>query len=121
MRIGRTRKTIDEARDQLTNASSDLIRLGNRLRAEGLTEEELRAIRELGAALRGSLTGNPELIEEEFQALVNLAEQLELKLAGANEASESSAVRAEAPAHIAQGYEDAVAEYFRKLSQSQAQ
>ncbi len=114
-------ESIDEARDQLTNASRDLLTLGNRLRAEGLTEEELDAIRELGAALRGSLTGNPELIEEEFQALVNLAEQLELKLAGAADASESSAVRAEAPAQIAQGYEDAVAEYFRKLSQSQAQ
>jgi hypothetical protein len=113
-------ETIEQAREQLTNASRDLLTLGNRLGAERLTDEELRALRQLGEALRGSLTGNPELIEEEFQALVNLAEQLELKLAGANDASERSAVRAEAPAQIAQGYEDAVAEYFRKLSQSQA-
>ena len=31
------------------------------------TEEELRAVRELGEALRGSVGGNPELIAQEFQ------------------------------------------------------
>ena len=62
-------------------ASRELLTLGNELRAQGLTEEELRAVRELGEALRGSITGNPELIEREFQQLVNLAEQLELRLA----------------------------------------
>ena len=66
---------------QLNDASRELLTLGNELRTQGLTDEELRAVRELGDALRGSITGNPELIEQEFQQLVNLAEQLELKLA----------------------------------------
>jgi hypothetical protein len=114
-------ESIQEARRQLQDASRELLTLGNRLRAEGLSDEELRAVRELGEALRGSFSGNPELIEQEFQALVNLTEQLELKLAGAQDASESSAVRAAAPAQIAQGFEDAVAEYFRRLSESQTE
>ena len=85
-----------------------------------LTPEELEAVRELGARLRSGLCGNPELIEAEFQALVNLTEQLELTLAAKN-AAERASIRAEAPARIAEGYEDAVAEYFRRLSRPQPQ
>jgi hypothetical protein len=108
---------IDEARQQLDDASRELLTLGNRLRDQGLTDEELRAVRELGDALRGSITGNPELIESEFQQLVNLAEQLELKLAeGAG--VERAAVRAQAPTQVAPGFEEAVAEYYRRLSRS---
>jgi hypothetical protein len=50
---------------------------------------------------------------------MNLTEQLELRLAengGTN--GERAAVRAQAPSPIAEGYEDAVAEYFRQLSRS---
>jgi hypothetical protein len=66
--------------------------------------------------LRGSITGNPDLIESEFQQLVNLAEQLELRLAAG--AEERAAVRAQAPTQVAPGFEDAVAEYYRRLSRS---
>ena len=62
-----------------------------------LSEEELRAVRELAEALRGSITGNPELIEAEFQQLVNLADQLELKLAENAGDAERAAVRSQAP------------------------
>jgi hypothetical protein len=109
---------IDDVREQLNDASRDLLTLGNELRAQGLTEEELRAVRELGDALRGSITGNPELIEREFQQLVNLAEQLELKLAEDSAGTERAAVRAQAPTEVAPGFEEAVAEYYRRLSRS---
>jgi hypothetical protein len=108
---------IDEARQQLGDASRELLTLGNRLRDQGLTDEELRAVRELGDALRGSITGNPALIESEFQQLVNLAEQLELKLA-AGAGVERAAVRAQAPTQVVPGFEEAVAEYYRRLSRS---
>ncbi len=75
-------------------------------------------MRELGEALRGGLQGNPELLDQEFQRLVNLTEQLELKLASTGSNGERAAVRAQAPSQIAEGYEDAVAEYFRQLSRS---
>jgi hypothetical protein len=116
--LWRNPEAIERLREQLDVAGAGLINLGGRLRAEGLSEEELRAVRELGDALRSGLTGNPELVEAEFRALVNLAEQLELKLSqGAG--SEPSAVRTEAPAQAAQGFEDIVAEYYRRLSRSQ--
>jgi len=93
--------------------------LGSRLRTEGLTAEELEAVRRLGDALRGGLTGNPELIEQEFLAMLGLVEQLELQLAGSELGSDESGVRTEAPAQVAQGYQDAVAEYFRRLSRGE--
>ena len=110
---------IDEVQQQLNDASRELLTLGNELRTQGLSDEELRAVRELGDALRGSITGNPELIEQEFQQLVNLAEQLELKLAENGDTAERAAVRAQAPTQVAPGFEEAVAEYYRRLSRSE--
>jgi hypothetical protein len=112
-------QAIDQIRQQLNDSSRELLTLGNELRQQGLSDEELRAIRELGDALRGSITGNPELIEQEFQQLVNLAEQLELRLAAADEQAERAAVRAQAPTQVAPGFEEAVAEYYRRLSRSE--
>jgi hypothetical protein len=110
---------IDDVRQQLNDASRDLLTRSNELRAQGLSEEELRAVRELADALRGSITGNPELIEREFQQLVNLAEQLELRLAENSDAADRAAVRAQAPTQVAPGFEEAVAEYYRRLSRSE--
>jgi hypothetical protein len=112
-------EAVDRLREQLTDAGSDLINLGARLRAEGLSDEELRSVRELGDALRAGLRGNPELVESEFQALVNLAEQVELRLQSGGDASEA-AVRTEAPVQVVQGFEESVAEYYRRLSREAA-
>jgi len=111
-------EALRQAQEQLTDASRELLTNANRLRDQGLSEEELKAVRELGEALRGGLQGNPELLDQEFQRLVNLTEQLELKLASTGGNGERAAVRAQAPSQIAEGYEDAVAEYFRQLSRS---
>jgi hypothetical protein len=108
---------IDDVREQLNTTAQDLLTRSNELRAQGLSDEELRAVRELAEALRGSITGNPELIEAEFQQLVNLADQLELRLA-ADEGTERAAVRAQAPTQVAPGFEESVAEYYRRLSRS---
>ncbi|HVJ30127.1 MAG TPA: hypothetical protein VNA66_07430, partial [Gammaproteobacteria bacterium] len=110
---------IDDVRQQLTDTAQDLLTRSNELRAQGLSEEELRAVRELAEALRGSITGNPELIESEFQQLVNLADQLELKLAENAGDAERAAVRSQAPTQVAPGFEESVAEYYRRLSRSE--
>ncbi|HUO66892.1 MAG TPA: hypothetical protein VMV37_05100, partial [Gammaproteobacteria bacterium] len=109
---------VQQARDQLTDASRDLLTLGSRMRDQGVSEEELKAIRELGEALRAGLNvgGNPDQLEQQFQRLLNLADALELKLTASNGSGERASVRSQAPPQIAQGYEDAVAEYFRRLS-----
>ncbi|HEX6997389.1 MAG TPA: hypothetical protein VF322_04540 [Gammaproteobacteria bacterium] len=110
-------EAIERARELMNDAATNLITLGNRLRSEGLTEEELRAVRELGDQLRAGLRGNPELVEQEFQRLLGLTEKLELRLRGEDQA-EQVAIRTQAPPQVARGYEEAVAEYFRRLSQA---
>ena len=107
---------------ELQAAGSDLLALGTRLRADdALTAEELAAIRQLGDALRRGLTGaNQALVEQEYLAMLNLMEQLELQLTyGSDSAEGELAVRTEAPAGVAAEYEEAVAEYFRRLSRSE--
>ncbi len=114
-------ENVERMREQLQDASRDLMTLGTRLaNQQGLSQEELKRIRELGDALRAGLTGgrNPELIEEQFRSLVNLTEQLELELTANSDSAEQAAVRSEAPTKVAEGFEDSVAEYFRKLSQA---
>ena len=108
-----------ELEARLQEAGRDLLSLGTRLRAEGLTPEELESIRRLGDTLRGGLGGNPELIEQEYLAMLGLVEQLELQLVADEVEAEESAVRTQTPAEIAQEYEEAVAEYFRQLSRSE--
>jgi hypothetical protein len=46
---------------------------------------------------------------------VNLAEQMELRLQEGSDGREAT-VRTEAPVQAAQGFEDVVAEYYRRLS-----
>ena len=73
-----------------------------------------------GMTLRGGLGGgNPELIEQEYLAMLDLVEQLELQLVADEIGAEESAVRTQTPAEIAAEYEEAVAEYFRQLSRSE--
>lgn len=108
-----------ELEARLEEAGRDLLLLGSRLRAEGLTAEELEAVRRLGDSLRRGLTGNPELLEQEFLAMLGLVEQLELQLAQNALGVAESGVRTEAPAQVAQGYQDAVAEYFRRISRAE--
>jgi hypothetical protein len=116
-------ENVEQARQQLQDASRDLLtRSADLLRGDGtnrkLSDEEIKAVRALGDALRGSITGNPALIDQQLQALVNLTEQLELKLASGTSGGERAAVRAEAPSPPAPGFEEAIAEYYKRLSRS---
>ena len=107
---------------ELRATGSNLLTLGTRLRAEdALTAEELEAIRRVGDALRRGLNGaNEALVEQEYLAMLNLMEQLELQLTYGEPGEGETAVRTEAPAGVATEYEEAVAEYFRRLSRSEA-
>ena len=108
---------IQALNERFDVAGQDLIDLGAALRNSELSAEELAALRELGERLRAGLRGNPELLEAEFLALVNLTEQLELSLQ-AEPGAEGSTIRTEAPAQVPQGFEDPVAEYYRRLSRT---
>nr|NIW24428.1 hypothetical protein [Gammaproteobacteria bacterium] len=103
---------------QLEDAGAELIALGPQLRDDGLTAEDLDALRRLGTALRQGLPGNPELIEQEYLSMLSLIEQLELQLAADGSGLAETGVRTEAPVQVAEAYEEAVAEYYRRLSRA---
>ena len=57
--------------------------------------------------------------EEMAACMPYLAEQIELKLAAASNSADRAAVRAQAPTQVAPGFEESVAEYYRRLSRSE--
>ncbi len=110
-----------QLQDRLREAGGELMTLATRLRARGLGQQEIEAVRLLGDALRRGLEGNPELVEQEFQNMINLIEQLELELSAQSAKDlNSSGVHIEAPGQAAEGFEEVVAEYFRRLSRSES-
>jgi hypothetical protein len=107
--------------DQLGAAGNQLLTLANGTRTEGLTPDDIRAIRELAAKLRGGLNGslNAATLDRESQALADLVDKVELQLRkGQGDETEVAAARTAEPAQVAKGFEELVAEYFRRLGRT---
>jgi hypothetical protein len=62
--------------------------------------------------------GNPALVEQMHQQLVSSVDALELQLRRQLEESRGGTIRNTDPAKVPAGYQDSVAEYYRKLSGS---
>ena len=60
--------------------------------------------------------GNPALVEQMHQQLVSTLDALELQLRRQLDESRGGKIRSADPGKIPPGYQDSVAEYFRKLS-----
>jgi len=60
--------------------------------------------------------GNPALVEQMHQQLVSDVDMLELQLRHQLDENSSGNIRNTDPAKIPSGYQDSVAEYYRKLS-----
>ena len=93
------------------------------LQAQQNQAEDVRRVQQEAEAQKQALLRRI-LTPEARQRMTNVrivrpeyAEQLELQLRAENDDGES-AIRAEAPSPFAPGYEDAVAEYYRRLSRT---
>ncbi len=62
--------------------------------------------------------GNPGLVEQMHQQLVSNVDALELQLRRQLEAGKGGTIRNTDPTKVPAGYQDSVAEYYRKLSSS---
>jgi hypothetical protein len=60
--------------------------------------------------------GNPTMVEELHQRLLSGVTTLELQLRRSLDGEQSGQIRSADPAAVPPGYQDAVAEYFRRLS-----
>ena len=89
------------------------------LRGSGIDERDLQELRQYVSALpHDRFAGNPRLLQEEYGKLLSLIEQLELQVRRRFEQDEGGRnVRAIASEPVAERYREAVAEYYRRLSQ----
>jgi len=78
--------------------------------------EEL--IREMQRLDPKRFPGNPELVEQLHTQVLNDVDKLELQLQRAADGKQSGQVRSSDPLTVPSGYQDAVAEYFRRLSKN---
>jgi hypothetical protein len=104
---------------QIQDVSREVSNLLRELQIAGVEPRDIDELRRLAAAIRESeFSGNPEILVQEAQSALSLAEQLELALARAAN-SGSAAVRNEVPEDIPEQHRQTVADYFRKLGRTE--
>ena len=114
-------QTIAEIRRRIEEVAGEVPQLTNRLRRSGIFEEDLQQLRNYARSLNAErFQGNPELVEREVRELTSLLEQLELQVRRQVEADEGGEVRSLVSQPVPEEYREAVAEYFRKLSDGES-
>jgi hypothetical protein len=97
----------------------------NQLRQDVATDPETKAqvdalIKELQSLDPRRFPGNPAMVDELHNRVLNDVDRLEMQLRSkSDEANQSGQVRSADPMPVPAGYQDDVAEYFRKLSKNQ--
>jgi hypothetical protein len=105
--------------EALQQGSQSVPRLTEQLRSQGIYQEDLEDIRRFVRGLSDSrFAGNPKLLQEEYRKMLGLLEQLELQVRRQIEEDKGgNQVRSIVAEPVPEQYRDAVAEYFRRLSQ----
>ncbi len=111
--------TLADVQRALRQAVQELPGLTRQLRREGIDEQELAELRRFVAGLSQSrFPGNPELLEKEHRKVLALLEQLDLQVRRQVEQEKGNfQVRVTGADPVPEQYREAVAEYFRRLSQ----
>lgn len=105
---------------RMAEVAGEVPNLTNRLRRSGIFEEDLRQLRNYVRGLDAErFQGNPELVEREYRELTSLLEQLELQVRRQVEVDQGREVRSLVTQPVPEEYREAVAEYFRKLSEGE--
>ena len=108
----------EEMRKAFERGASELPRLTNELRQAGLDPADLEQLRRFVQSLPSSrFQGNPELLEREYRDMLSLLEQLELQVRRQAEGQTGGPVRALVADPVPDEYRQAVADYFRRLSE----
>lgn len=112
---------LDVRRDfdlQADNISQDVIALFRELRSQGVSVQDIDELRRLAADIRASdFSGNPALLEEEARRALAAVEQLEMALSRTARVG-SGAVRTSARDEIPDQHKEIVADYYRRLGES---
>jgi hypothetical protein len=97
----------------------------NQLRQDVANDPETKAqvdslIKELSSLNPRRFPGNPAMVDELHNKVLNDVDKLELQLRSkSGDTAQSGQVRSTDPMPVPAGYQDDVAEYFRRLSKTQ--
>jgi hypothetical protein len=84
--------------------------------------EALKAIQDLVHEMQrldpSRFPGNPAMVEQLHTLVLSGVDKLELQLRRSSDEQQSGQVRTSKPSAVPAGYQDAVAEYFRRLSKN---
>ncbi len=111
--------TLADVQRALRQAVQEIPGLTQQLRRKGVDEQALAELRRFVAGLSQSrFPGNPQLLEKEHRKVLALLEQLELEVRRQVEQGKGNfQVRVIGAEPVPEQYREAVAEYFRRLSQ----
>ena len=111
--------TLADVQRALREAVEQLPGLTQQLRRKGVDEQALAELRRFVTGLSQSrFPGNPKLLEKEHRKVLALLEQLELEVRRQVEQEKGNfQVRVIGAEPVPEQYREAVAEYFRRLSQ----
>jgi len=109
---------VEALEQQAQDVSQDISTLLRDLSNNGVEPEDIDELRRLAADIRESgFSGNPEILAREAQLALSLVEQLELALAKAGR-RDDTAVRSNVDEEIPEQHREIVADYYRKLGQT---
>ena len=89
--------------------------VGDDPRSRREVDELIRAMRKLDPR---RFPGNPAMVEELYGRVLSEVDRLQLELSRAARGPDSNAVRSDRPLNVPPGYQQAVADYYRRLSQT---
>jgi DNA-binding Lrp family transcriptional regulator len=112
---------LDGSRDfdqQSDNVSQDVISLFRELREQGVSVQDIDELRRLAADIRASeFSGNPALLEQEARRALAAVEQLEMALVKMARQDDAT-VRTNAIDEIPTAHKEIVADYYRRLGET---
>ncbi|MDH5309441.1 MAG: hypothetical protein OEY08_05725 [Gammaproteobacteria bacterium] len=98
--------------------SDAVLEMFRRLRADGIPSQDIDELRRLASEVRSAdFSGNEELLEREVRRVLELVEQLELRLASAAR-SKQGTLRSESVETIPDRHRVPVSTYYRRLGES---
>lgn len=104
--------------EQADNISQDVLAMFRELRERGVSVQDIDELRRLAADIRASdFSGNPALLEEEARRALATVEQMEMALARAARQNDAT-VRTSAADEIPNAHKEIVADYYRRLGES---
>jgi hypothetical protein len=111
--LGDTEQTIQQGISELSQLRDDL---ANDPEARDQVDALLKEMQNLDPK---RFPGNPAMVEELHQKVLNDVDKLELQLRSKSDPAQAGQVRSTDPMPVPSGYSDAVAEYFRRLAKNQ--